>query len=88
MTRHSACHPALGRARARCEDCSSNALSKHVGALVIGTDTFFNSQSTKLGTLTRKHRLPAVYQYREFTAAGGLLSYAGSISDAYRTAGM
>lgn len=59
-----------------------------VGALVIGTDTFFNSQSTKLGALTRKHRLPAVYQYREFTAAGGLLSYAGSISDAYRVAGI
>jgi putative tryptophan/tyrosine transport system substrate-binding protein len=59
-----------------------------VGALVIGTDMFFNSQSTKLGALTRKHRLPAVYQYREFTAAGGLLSYAGSISDAYCTAGM
>ena len=59
-----------------------------VDALVIGTDTFFNSQSLKLGALAREHAVPAIYQYREFTAAGGLLSYAGSIRDAYRVAGI
>jgi putative ABC transport system substrate-binding protein len=59
-----------------------------VGALVIGTDTFFNSQSARLAALTRRYRVPAVYQYREFVAAGGLLSYAGSITDAYRVAGV
>ena len=58
-----------------------------IGALVIGTDTFFNSESGRLGALARRHALPAIYQYREFVAAGGLLSYAGSISDAYRVAG-
>lgn len=58
------------------------------GALVIGTDTFFNSQSRKLAALTVRHALPAIYQYREFAAAGGLLSYAGSITDAYRVAGI
>jgi putative ABC transport system substrate-binding protein len=57
------------------------------GALVIGTDTFFNSQSRRLGELTTRHALPAVYQYREFVAAGGLMSYGGSITDAYRLAG-
>jgi putative ABC transport system substrate-binding protein len=57
------------------------------GALVIGTDTFFNSQSAKLGALTLRHRIPAIYQYREFAAAGGLMSYGGSITDAYRVAG-
>lgn len=56
-------------------------------ALVIGTDTFFNSQSARLGALTRHHRVPAVYQYREFVAAGGLMSYGGSITDAYHIAG-
>ena len=59
-----------------------------VGALVIGTDTFFNSQSVRLGELTRTNRLPAIYQYREFTAGGGLMSYAGAISDAYRIIGV
>jgi putative ABC transport system substrate-binding protein len=56
-------------------------------ALVIGTDTFYNSQSHRLGGLTLRHAIPAVYQYREFTAAGGLMSYGGSITDAYRIIG-
>jgi putative tryptophan/tyrosine transport system substrate-binding protein len=58
------------------------------GGLVIGTDTFFNSQSRTLAALTLRHSLPAIYQYREFAAAGGLMSYAGSITDAYRLAGI
>jgi putative tryptophan/tyrosine transport system substrate-binding protein len=57
-------------------------------ALVIGTDTFFNSQSKKLAALTVRHAVPAIYQYREFAEAGGLMSYAGSITDAYRLAGV
>jgi putative ABC transport system substrate-binding protein len=57
------------------------------GGLVIGTDTFFNSQSARLATLALRHNVPAIYQYREFVAAGGLMSYAGSITDAYRVAG-
>ena len=57
-------------------------------AVVIGTDTFFNSQSPKLAALALHHRLPAIYQYREFVVAGGLMSYAGSITDAYRLAGV
>jgi putative ABC transport system substrate-binding protein len=58
------------------------------GALVIGTDTFFNSQSRKLAALTLRYSMPAIYQYREFAAAGGLMSYGGSITDAYRMAGI
>jgi putative tryptophan/tyrosine transport system substrate-binding protein len=54
---------------------------------VIGTDTFFNSQSGNLAALALRHAVPAIYQYREFAAAGGLMSYAGSITDAYRVAG-
>jgi putative tryptophan/tyrosine transport system substrate-binding protein len=61
---------------------------QRVSALAIGTDTFFNSQSGRLGALTVRYALPAIYQYREFVAAGGLMSYAGSITDAYRMAGI
>jgi putative ABC transport system substrate-binding protein len=57
-------------------------------ALVMGTDTFFNSQSVRLAGLAMRHGMPAIYQYREFVAAGGLMSYAGSITDAYRVAGV
>jgi putative ABC transport system substrate-binding protein len=47
------------------------------GALVIGTDTFFDGQSERLATLAVQHAMPAIYQTREFAAAGGLMSYGG-----------
>jgi putative ABC transport system substrate-binding protein len=58
------------------------------GALVIGADVFFNIRSAQLAALALRHAMPAAYQYREFTAAGGLMSYAGSITDSYRQAGI
>jgi putative ABC transport system substrate-binding protein len=56
-------------------------------ALVIGTDTFFTSRSEELAALAYRHRVPAIYQYPEFTAAGGLMSYGGTITESYRLAG-
>jgi putative ABC transport system substrate-binding protein len=58
------------------------------GGLVIGADTFFNSQSEQFATLALRHAVPAIYQYREFAAAGGLMSYGGSITASYRTVGL
>jgi putative ABC transport system substrate-binding protein len=57
-------------------------------ALLIGADTFFNSQSKQLAELTLRHAVPAIYQYREFAAAGGLMSYGGSLTDIYRQVGV
>jgi putative ABC transport system substrate-binding protein len=62
-------------------------LQQRVGVLIIATDAFFNGQSKQLAALTVRHSVPAIYQYREFTAAGGLASYGGSNTDAYRQAG-
>jgi putative ABC transport system substrate-binding protein len=59
-----------------------------VGALVIGTDTFFDGQSERLAALAWHHAMPTIYQTREFAAAGGLMSYGGSLTDAYRKAGV
>ena len=56
-------------------------------ALVIGGDPLFNSRSEQLATLAVRHAVPAVYQFREFAAAGGLASYGGSLTDSYRVAG-
>ncbi len=50
-------------------------------ALVIGSDLFFTSRSKHLASLSVRHAIPSVYQFREFAAAGGLLSYGGSITD-------
>jgi putative tryptophan/tyrosine transport system substrate-binding protein len=59
-----------------------------VGALVIGTDPFFTSRSEKLGAMSLRMAMPAIYQYRSFVEAGGVMSYGGSITDSYRHAGL
>ncbi|MGB6395903.1 MAG: ABC transporter substrate binding protein [Bradyrhizobium sp.] len=59
-----------------------------VGALVIGTDPFFTSRAEKLGATSLHLAMPAIYQYREFAAAGGVMSYGGSIVDSYHHAGL
>ena len=58
------------------------------GGLVIGTDSFFTSRLEKLAALALRHGVPTVYHFREFTAAGGLISYGGSITDAFRETGV
>jgi len=55
--------------------------------LVIGTDAFFNSRTAQLAALALRHAVPTIYQYREFAAAGGLMSYGGSGTDTYHQAG-
>jgi putative tryptophan/tyrosine transport system substrate-binding protein len=58
------------------------------GALVVGTDSFFISQGEQLGALAFRHGVPAIFQYREFAAAGGLASYGGSGTDPSRQVGV
>jgi putative ABC transport system substrate-binding protein len=58
------------------------------GALLIGVDPFFTSRSEQLAALTLRHAVPAAYQFREFAAAGGLISYGGSRTDQYRLVGV
>jgi putative ABC transport system substrate-binding protein len=58
------------------------------GGLVIGGEPFFNSRSEQLGALTIRHAMPTIYQLRSFAAAGGLVSYGGSLTDAYRLVGI
>ena len=56
-------------------------------ALVIGPDPFFISRSEVLAALTLRHAVPAVFQFRAFAAAGGLMSYGPNITEGYREVG-
>jgi putative ABC transport system substrate-binding protein len=56
--------------------------------LVIGTDGLFISQSEHLAALTMRHVVPAIFQFRTFAEAGGLMSYGGSLADMYRQSGI
>jgi len=66
----------------------ATALQLRAGVVVINADAFFNSRSKRLAELALRHGMPAVYQYREFAAAGGLASYGSRLADAYRQVGI
>ena len=61
---------------------------QRVGGLVIGGDPFLNSRSELIAAMALRHALPAIYPSRTFVAAGGLMSYAGSATEAYHQAGI
>jgi ABC-type uncharacterized transport system substrate-binding protein len=62
-------------------------VQRGAGALLIGTGAFMNSHRERLAALAAHYRLPAIFSLREFSAAGGLMSYGTSITDGYRQAG-
>jgi len=59
----------------------------HAGALVIGPDNLFTAHSERLAHLTVRHAMPAIYEFRRFAAAGGLMSYGSSETEYYRVVG-
>jgi putative tryptophan/tyrosine transport system substrate-binding protein len=62
-------------------------LELRAGALVIGNDALLINRSERLAALALRHAMPAVYQFPEFVAAGGLMSYGGSTIDLSRLVG-
>jgi putative tryptophan/tyrosine transport system substrate-binding protein len=55
--------------------------------LVITADAFFTSRAKQLTALAMRHAVPAIYPFHDDTAAGGLMSYGGSLTDTYRQVG-
>ena len=69
------------------ENAFATIVQQRVGAILIGSDPFFTDQRNQLVALAALHGVPAIYQWREFTEAGGLMSYGTSLTDAYRSVG-
>ena len=69
------------------ETAFTTLMQMHAGALVIGGDMFFSSQGNQLAALALSHAIPAIYEWREFAAAGGLISYGPSVTGTYRRVG-
>jgi putative tryptophan/tyrosine transport system substrate-binding protein len=66
----------------------ANLAELRPGALVIVVDSFFIGRNEQLAALAARHALPAISQERAFAAAGGLMSYGGSLPEMYRQAGI
>jgi len=60
----------------------------HAGALVVTADPFFNGRREQFVGLAARHVVPAIYEYREFPAAGGLISYGPSLTGTWREVGI
>ena len=65
-----------------------NLVELRASALVVGLDPFLTSQSERIAALAGRHRVPAIYGWREIIAAGGLMSYAPDLADGYRVVGI
>jgi ABC-type uncharacterized transport system substrate-binding protein len=69
------------------EEAFTTMVQERVGALIVSADSYFIAQPDRLVTLAARYAVPTIYAYREFTAAGGLMSYGPNLLDAYRQVG-
>jgi len=70
------------------ERAFATLVRERAGALLVGGDTFFNSQAILFVVLTARHAIPTIYPWRSYVDAGGLMSYGASLLDAYRQMGV
>jgi putative tryptophan/tyrosine transport system substrate-binding protein len=63
-------------------------VQQRAGAVVVAGDAFFNSRKEQFVVLAARHALPTISTFREFAAAGGLMSYGTSLADGYRQTGV
>jgi len=66
----------------------STFVRQRAGALLVCASPFFNVRREQLVVLAARHAVPAIFEWRDFAAAGGLMSYGTSLADAYRQVGV
>jgi putative ABC transport system substrate-binding protein len=66
----------------------TSLIQQRVGALLVAADPYFDTRRDQIIAFANQNRLPAIYQFREYAVAGGLISYGPSITDLYRQAGI
>jgi ABC-type uncharacterized transport system substrate-binding protein len=64
------------------------AVKNDANAVIVSADPFFNSQRARIVALAHRHHLPAIYPWRQYAEAGGLMSYGPSIRETYRQIGV
>jgi putative ABC transport system substrate-binding protein len=70
------------------ETAFSSVVQLRTGGLVISSDSFFFSRSAQLAKLAIRHAIPTIFGFREFVAAGGLMSYGGTLTESFRWVGV
>ena len=80
--------PLIARSDAEIEETFTAARTEHADALLVSAAPFFTVRHDKIVALAARHRLPAIYPWREYAAAGGLISYASSLTAVWRSAGL
>jgi putative ABC transport system substrate-binding protein len=79
---------AIARTESDLETAFATFSQQRVGAILVGNGTFFNRRIEQLVALAARHRLPAIFPFREYALAGGLMSYGASIGYLYHQAGL
>jgi putative tryptophan/tyrosine transport system substrate-binding protein len=77
-----------GGSDAGIDSAFASLAGQYVRALIVGADPFFDPRRDRLIALAAQHAMPAIYQFRDFAQAGGLVSYGASIADLYRQVGV
>ena len=73
---------------AEIDDAFATVARDHLAALSVTADPFFDTRRDQLVTLAAQHAVPVIYQFRQYAASGGLMSYGVNLPDAYRQAGV
>ncbi len=81
-------HVLNARSESEFESIFATVEQQRIGAMVVTSDTMFSNESATLGRASARHTVPTMGAYRDFTRAGGLMSYGSDLGDAYRRVGL